>query len=244
MKKTYALRYNKGIKMFKYLIKVAGFCFAFSGVSMADNYKEHLDNKDLQQLAAWMTGEVNNFKQTREKELGPDSIKANVVYRIIRVFEDLPDGYYLLAEQSNLNSQDKPFRQRIYHIDFHPIDAAKFLLTPYKYKRAEDAATSVGIWRNIENFSLSIEDFIEVNCMFEFRRNIIDGAFEGSTVGKTCAGSWGKTSYILAGDRIAHDGIQTWEQGFDNKGNFLWGVGPDEATKYDPAVNFNPELDF
>ena len=170
---------------------------------------------DLDQLAAWMSGSFSSQDQA-----GADPDYRDIRLHMAPIWKDRADGHWLYVEQAVASSADTPYRQRIYRVTARPdgsFESAVFKLPgdPLKY---------AGAWNNPSMFAELKPSDLEprTGCSIVLVKK--DGAFEGSTAGKECPSDLRGAAYATSQVRIEASRMVSWDRGFDEKGEQVWGA--------------------
>ena len=124
--------------------------------------------------------------------------------------------------------QDRPYRQRVYELK----KTSDGKLASYVYTLKQDSLF-VGKWKDVmyfNKFGLSILDERE-GCEVILAKTA--NGYEGSTQGDLCKSSLRGASYATSKVSMSANKITSWDQGFDESGNQVWGAtkGPYEFVK-------------
>jgi hypothetical protein len=170
---------------------------------------------DLDRLVAWMSG---SFSSQEQAAADPD-------YRDIRlhmapIWKDRADGHWLYVEQAVASSADKPYRQRVYHV----IQRADGSFESSVFKLPGDPLKYAGAWKNPAMFSELKPSDLEprTGCSIVLTKK--GDLFEGSTTGKECPSDLRGAVYATSEVRIESSRMVSWDRGFDEKGEQVWGA--------------------
>ncbi|MEM9984465.1 MAG: chromophore lyase CpcT/CpeT [Bacteroidota bacterium] len=168
---------------------------------------------DLDELMELMTGSFNSAQQARK-----DTSYFDITLHMYPIWED--KGKWLYVEQSLSSRQDKPYRQRIYHLE--QVAKGKFRSVVYTLP---DPESYVGAWQEPQLFAalnpleLSLRGGCDVYLEKKGRQK-----YEGSTRGENCSSELAGASYASSEVSISAGLIQSWDRGFDDLGNQVWGA--------------------
>ena len=73
--------------------------------------KAKSQDKELIRLANWLQGSYSSELQAKK-----DSDFFDIRLHISRIWQDKKDGFWFYVEQAVASSQEKPYRQRVYHL--------------------------------------------------------------------------------------------------------------------------------
>jgi cyclomaltodextrinase len=169
---------------------------------------------ELNLLTSWMTGSFSSAEQA-----AADTDYYDVRLEMAPIWKERTDGRWLYVEQAMAGSEDKPYRQRVYHV------AAG---APGVYESAvyaiPDPLRFAGEWKKPEPLAGLAPDSLEVRdgCAVMLRRVSV-AAFEGGTVDKQCTSDLRGAAYATSQVRVTREGLTTWDRGFDAEGRQVWG---------------------
>lgn len=169
---------------------------------------------DLNKLLSWMQGSFNSYQQSDQ-----DSDYYNVSLEMHQIWPKSTDGAWLYVEQAMASQMDKPYRQRVYHLQTNE----EGLLESVVYT-LPDAEKYVGKWNDTALFNrLSpISLVLRGGCTITLQKE--GNAFVGSTTGKNCGSQLRGASYATSKVNIYADRIESWDQGFDEGNQQVWGA--------------------
>lgn len=174
-----------------------------------------VNDNDLQELASWMTGSFSSQAQSKK-----DKAFYDIRLQMARIWKDRTDGVWLYVEQAVATGLDKPYRQRVYHVT--QLDSNAFESAVYELKNPLDYA---GEWKKETPLALlTPEGLIPRQGASIFLKKGADGAYAGSTDGKKCKSEHRGASYATSKVRITADSIYSWDQGFNDRDEQVWGA--------------------
>jgi len=182
-------------------------------------------DKDLRQLAEWMTGSFDTFAQVNADE------EADAKYRHIRAtlqvvpvnINGLNDALALYIENAAAETRTKPYRQRIYVLR---KQNGSVIVEIHKISQPEDFT---GARKNPKLFqTLTMERLThEKGCDMTFRK-ISSKLYKGSAgAEKTCQSTLRGATHTISNTEITPVQITNLDQGFDDAGVHKWGPPPD-----------------
>lgn len=168
---------------------------------------------------AMMTGSFSSAEQSAE-----DDRFLDIRLQMVPIWTERSDGPWLYVEQASALRMDQPYRQRVYRIsqteDGAVVSRVYELTEPLRF---------AGAYQQPEVFdSLSPDSLTErVGCAVTLRGSAPD-SFSGSTSDDQCKSSLRGASYATSKVEIYEDRLVTWDRGFDDAGQQVWGseVGP------------------
>jgi CpeT protein len=180
---------------------------------------------DLTILKNWMVGSFSSEVQAQE-----DPAFSHIVLHMRQIWDADSDGFWLYVEQAAAESEDKPYRQRIYRLSVWEDDT----LASEVYEMP-DPLRFAGAWKNPDVLGvLDRKDLIpRTGCIILLKRE--GEEFRGSTHGRDCLSSLRGASYAESEAVIRPDELLTWDRGFDASGRFVWGseTGPYHFRRMD-----------
>lgn len=171
-------------------------------------------NSDIEIMTEWMTGSFTSEEQSLN-----DTDYYNISLEMTRIWENFNDGYWLYVEQAAAETKDKPYRQRIYHlIEEDGLIKSVIYSIPNEKK-------FIGGWKNISLFSALNPNKLEIKdgCEVIIHRKD-ENTFIGSTVDDNCESSLRGAKYATTKVVISEDSLLSWDQGFNEKGEQVWGA--------------------
>jgi hypothetical protein len=188
-----------------------------------DPSKMHQD--PLRDLAESMTGRFSSATQAAS-----DTNFANVNLAITQIWPGRTDGYWMYVEQALAATPEKPYRQRIYH-----LQELKAVFTSDIYELPNEAA-AVGQYRHPEFFDNLDPSSVTLMNGCTVYLTPKDGVFSGSTLHATC--QYGdKGEFINASATIYKNKLESLDQGFNKDGVQIWG-SEKGAYVFDKVENF------
>jgi CpeT protein len=171
--------------------------------------------KDVDVLVDYMTGSFSSEEQAEK-----DSNYFNIELEMVQLWKDRTDGPWLYIEQAVAESKDKPYRQRVYQLrkrNDGKIESLVYtILDPLRF--AGDYKKEFPLLRLTPD-SLILKEGCEV-VLYQAD----NGYFEGSTVDKNCGSDLRGARYATSEVMIDKDKMISWDRGFDENGNQVWGA--------------------
>ena len=186
----------------------------FTVLFLSSDYFAQNDDQDLIKLKTWMTGSF-----TSEEQAEADTNFYNIHLEMVQIWESRSDAIWLYVEQAAAWSLDKPYRQRVYRLiknEDGSFESAVFLFNnPLRF---------AGAWKEEYPLKeLSPDSLSERNgCAIILQPK--DQAFIGSTVDNHCSSELRGASYATSQVRIEKNVLTSWDRGFDENGNQVWGA--------------------
>lgn len=171
--------------------------------------------RDVEALVEYMAGSFSSKEQAEK-----DSSYFNIELEMVQIWKDRTDGPWIYIEQAVAETKDKPYRQRVYQIKQRSDGKIESIVysIPDPLRFAGDYKKEFSLLR-ITPDSLLLKEGCEVVL---YRAD--DGYFEGGTIDKNCSSDLRGASYATSEVMINRDKMITWDRGFDEKGNQVWGA--------------------
>ncbi len=129
-------------------------------------------------------------------------------------------GHYLYVEQALNKMQNKPYRQRIYQLE----RVNDSLISSTIYKIPNDSLW-IGKWKDIKSFdSISPSNLVLREGCEVVMKKIDEQYFKGKTGDTTCKSTLRGANYARSEVEVFKDKIISWDRGFDQDGNYVWGA--------------------
>jgi hypothetical protein len=170
---------------------------------------------DVEVLVDYMVGSFFSKEQAEN-----DSSYFNIELEMVKIWKDRADGPWLYIEQAVAESKDKPYRQRVYQLrkrNDGKIESLVYTI-PDPLRFAGDYKNEFPLLRLTPD-SLTLKEGCEV-VLFQAD----EGYFEGSTVDRNCSSDLRGASYATSEVMIDKDKMISWDRGFDESGNQVWGA--------------------
>jgi len=167
----------------------------------------------LQDLFSMMQGSF-----TSEIQADIDSTYFNISLHMYPIWEE--KGNYLYVEQALTERQNKPYRQRVYEVT--QLNDSVFSSAIYSI---EHDSLWIGKWKTPKAFdSLSMNQVTKKEGCEVLLTRIKSDYFKGETGEKTCESTLYGASYATSEVEILSDKIISWDRGFDDKDEHIWGA--------------------
>lgn len=199
------------MKSIKYLVLA---CVLILSFIQCKSTKSLQTNPAIDELKTIMTGSFSSIEQSQT-----DSTYYNISLHMYPIWT-ASDKHYLYVEQALFSKQESPYRQRVYEL----IQVENGVIESKVYT-LENEKDFVNKWSSPEFF----EDFDDSllrereGCSV-FLKRISANHYEGSTDGVSCLSSLRGAAYASSVVSIKTNLISSWDQGFDLKGEQVWGA--------------------
>ena len=161
-----------------------------------------------------MQGSFNSNKQSIA-----DTTYFDISLHMYPIWES--KGNYLYVEQALSSTQDKPYRQRVYHVtttDEEGVFKSEVYAIP-------NDSLWIGKWKTPKDFdSLNIESLeLRTGCAVYLELQD-DGSYAGATEPYSCESTLRGATYATSVVMINQERIESWDQGFNIEGEQVWGA--------------------
>lgn len=170
---------------------------------------------ELMQLKAWMTGHFSSQQQAKT-----DTVFLHIELRMVPIWTDREDGYWLYVEQAAAGSLHQPYRQRVYHL--YRQSASTLVSKVYELHQPLRFA---GAWQQPSLLAaISPDSLIDrQGCAIYLTKNKQE-QFVGSTAGKQCISSLRGAAYATSEVWISSTGMLSWDRGWNAADQQVWGA--------------------
>lgn len=174
-----------------------------------------VDKKDLKKLFQTMAGEYNSEAQSIA-----DTSFFNISLRMKPFWKESTDGYWLYVEQAIAANQEKPYRQRAYHLyigdDTTIISKVFELKNPSQY---------IGAWKDANKLkNITVDSLIDRQGCGILLHKQKNNVYTGATPGKQCLSSLRGATYATSEVSIYSDRLLSWDRGWDANDKQVWGA--------------------
>ncbi|HLP94419.1 MAG TPA: chromophore lyase CpcT/CpeT [Saprospiraceae bacterium] len=170
---------------------------------------------DLELLAGYMIGDFSSQAQSQR-----DSAFFDIRLHIRPIWTSEKGSHWLYVEQATATAESKPYRQRVYKLEKDGQGGFKSIVYTLP-----DQANWAGKYKTPEAFSqlkpadLSLRDGCTV-----FLKKQKNGTFTGATQGTGCESTLRGAKYASSTVTITPTMLLSWDQGFNEKGEQVWGA--------------------
>ena len=175
--------------------------------------RKEKDNLDV--LLRLMMGSFSSQAQAEA-----DSDYFDIRLEMVPIWKDRSDGYWLYVEQAVATHRDEPYRQRVYHL----VADGNGRIRSEVYSIPGPDRFS-GAWKRPSIMDALTPDSLQIRpgCAVILARKGF-GVFEGSTVDSECISNLRGAVYATSEVRITPQELISWDRGFDESGNQVWGA--------------------
>ncbi|MBC7447480.1 MAG: chromophore lyase CpcT/CpeT [Hymenobacteraceae bacterium] len=172
----------------------------------------------IRQLGKMLEGNYNSAEQA-----AADKEYFDIRLHIRRMWTDRPEseGLYYYVEQATSSAQQRPYRQRVYHLRARKEDGN---IESVVYELASPIRFA-GQWKEAKPLAMLTPDSLitRQGCSVIMRKSG-KREFRGATVGQDCLSSLRGAKYAQTDVTITPKQLISWDRGFDDKGGQVWGA--------------------
>jgi hypothetical protein len=170
---------------------------------------------DVQVLVEYMVGSFSSKEQSES-----DSNYFNIELEMVQIWQDRTDGPWIYVEQAAAETKEKPYRQRVYQIKKRSDGKIESVV----YSIPDPSRFTGDYKKEFPLLRLTPDSLMLRSCCEVVLYRTDDGYFEGGTIDKNCSSDLRGASYAASEVMIDKDKIITWDRGFDENGNQVWGA--------------------
>lgn len=170
---------------------------------------------ELLKLASYMEGSFSSEKQSIK-----DTNYFDIRLQMKRIWKDRTDGIWLYVEQAVSTAQQKPYRQRVYHVT--QIGKNKFESAVYTI---ENPLRFAGDYKKDTALSGLTPDSLKSRdgCSVFLTKNK-KGYYVGATKGKDCPSDLRGAKYATSEVKVYRNKIISWDRGWGENDEQIWGA--------------------
>lgn len=174
-----------------------------------------LKKNDLKKLQQIMAGNFDSELQSKA-----DTSYFHIKLHMAPIWTDDMNGYWLYVEQSMANAEEKPYRQRVYHL--YKQNDTTLVSKVYEIK---NPSQYIGAWKDLQKIGiLSIDSLIERPGCAIFLHKRKKNVFSGSTPWRDCLSSFKGAAYATSEVVIYKRKLISWDRGWNEKDKQVWGA--------------------
>lgn len=200
---------HKNILVYSLLLSLLTGCTVFKS-----NNNNQAADKELNELVQLMEGKFSSALQAQN-----DSSYFNISLVMTTIWPDRTDGKWLYVEQAVSSGLDKPYRQRVYHLQ-HP---AKDTFTSDIYT-IQNPLSFAGLQNDktkADKLTFKLIDLKEGCTVTLVHKNDV---YEGGTYKDKCPSDLRGATYATTKITLKKGELISWDQGFDSTGKQVWGA--------------------
>ena len=194
------------------ICSISLFLFACNEQKKATPADPTFDRLDL--LRDYMVGTLTSATQAAS-----DTNYFDITLDMVPIWEHKSTGYWLYVEQAVTTMREKPYRQRVYHLQ--AIDSTHFSSSVYSLPGASrfvGIKASDSLWSAIKIDSLTMLEGCTI--FLEYQQN----KFLGATNASDCLNNWGEAAYATSEVSVLGDTLVSWDRGWDSTKTQVWGA--------------------
>lgn len=175
---------------------------------------------DIPLITPLMLGTFSSLQQSKT-----DPSYRHILLHMSRIWPDRTDGIWIYVEQAvaptAAQAGANPYRQRIYRL-FQRDDGK---LVSRVFTLPGDPLVYAGAWHTPALLKDLTPDQLDTRTGCDMLlTKVADDHFLGHTEGTGCQSKLNGSSYATSSAVIRPDGLHTWDQGFNDKGEQVWGA--------------------
>jgi len=169
----------------------------------------------FQLLRSWMLGSFSSEAQSKA-----DTDYFHISLRMIPIWKESPEDFYLYVEQAMAAKMDKPYRQRVYHVF---KDGEEIVSRIYSLPKPE---RFVGRNSNDPEFNLITPDslILKSGCDVRLMYDSVNRNFTGKTDEGTCPSDRSGAAYTTSEVTLYEGRMVSWDRGWNNEKTQMWGA--------------------
>ena len=194
--------------------KITFSLFIFLLATTSFSQANKVSDKDLKKLVKTMAGEFSSEEQSKS-----DTDYFHIKLRMKPIWTDSKDGYWLYVEQAISSAEQKPYRQRIYHV--YRQDDTTVVSKVFEMKSPNNYA---GGWSDEAKLKPLTQDSLidRQGCAIYLHK--MGNNFTGSTPGKQCLSSLRGATYATSEVTVYKDKLISWDRGWSKDDKQMWGA--------------------
>jgi len=208
---------------FKFFKTILVFSSVFVLFQFPLQAQTQINERDVKKLYQIMQGFYSSEIQSME-----DSSYYDIRLKMVPMWTEF-EGYWLYVEQAMADSENKPYRQRVYQLLLANDSTIESRV--YTIKNGEQY---YGDWKYDNPLEgLTLDSLTErKGCSIWLHKNE-DGSFYGSTHNSDCESNLRGATYATSNVMITRQQLDSWDQGFNDSGKQVWGAtkGPYQFQK-------------
>lgn len=167
---------------------------------------------ELRKLSRWMAGSYTSTAQHQQDTANYFDIRL----QMIPIWKDRTDGFWLYVEQAVAGYQDKPYRQRVYHVQVSASGNFESVIytipDPLRFAGKPEAI------EKLHPDSLSEKS----GCAVQLVKK--GNSFVGGTVGENCPSDRRGATYTTSEVVLKKNLLISWDRGYNDKKEQVWGA--------------------
>lgn len=168
----------------------------------------------LEMLASAMDGSYTSAEQA-----ATDTSYFEIELEMVRIWPKRRDGAWFYVEQATAARKDKPYRQRVYHLQ--QANDSTFTSSILTIRGGEAWYGAYGDPVRLATLSPDSLDALE-GCTITLHRQ--QGIYSGGTRDRDCPNTRSGAAYATSEVTLLSDRMISWDRGFDADGKQVWGA--------------------
>lgn len=166
-------------------------------------------------LAACMLGSFSSAAQAEA-----DTNYFDIRLEMVPIPSDDGKRWIYVEQATAAGLGTRPYRQRVYRLAHVPGTGyvSHVYTLPGDPLRFAGAFSDPDLLASIPLDSLTLLDGCSIELVYE------DALFIGSTGERSCLNAWGDASYATSEVRISSDRLTSWDRGYNDAGEQVWGA--------------------
>ena len=161
---------------------------------------------------------AGNFDSGLQSKI--DTSYYNIKLHMKPIWQDEINGYWLYVEQAMATAEDKPYRQRVYHL--YKQDDTTLVSKVYEIK---NPSQYIGAWNDVSKMTrLSLDSLIDRQGCAIFLKKRKKNIYSGSTPWRDCLSTFKGAAYATSEVVIYKGRLISWDRGWDDKDKQVWGA--------------------
>lgn len=172
-------------------------------------------DRELKTLVKWMTGDFSSQAQSQR-----DSDYFDIRLHIRPIWKSDKSAHWLYVEQAVAAAENKPYRQRVYKVERNGENG--FKSSVYTLPEPEKW---IGAYKNPSLFNTLKPEMLSLRegCAVFLERQSAR-SFVGATRDSGCESNLRGAKYASSKVTISKNMMESWDQGFNDKGEQVWGA--------------------
>ncbi|MFN8278160.1 MAG: chromophore lyase CpcT/CpeT [Chitinophagales bacterium] len=193
------------------------FLLCLIGSTTAYSQNKRVTEKHLNQLYQWMSGDFSSGAQA-----AADTNYFHILLRMKPFKMAGTTGKWLYVEQAVAAAEQKPYRQRVYHV--YQYDDTTLASKVYEIRQPK---AFIGAWKAGNDSilgKLTTDSLIDRQGCAIFLHTADGKSYSGSTPGHDCLSSLRGATYATSEVTITSKRVVSWDRGWNAAGTQVWGA--------------------
>lgn len=186
--------------------------YLFSFALLFNNLFSQIKDSDLKKLADFLAGYYSSEEQAKA-----DTNFFHIKLKILPIWKERADAYWFYVEQAAAETENKPYRQRIYRIT--RFNDSLFESAVFTFN---DPLRFAGDEKLFET-TMTPDSLIKRDGCSVYLYKVNENLFYGSTREKDCPSEIRKAKYATSVIELYENKFISWDRGFDENDKQVWG---------------------